>query len=284
MKSDTVCNIWVAPDGARSRAKQITFGSASRGDGLQGLSWTPDGKLVYVSYVFNNEAVLIMNADGTESRQLTAGDYVASASTTTLDGRYIVFHSIRERHLNIWRMDIDGNNPRQLTNTVQAAQPDCSPDGKWVFYTSAHEGKWMLYKVPIDGGEPIRVFDKSCTSPSVSPDGKLVALPYKLDEQPNALRVAIISSETGQLLKSFDFGHYWNVVHWTPDGRAVAYIKTQGDVSNIWAQPLDGGKPLQLTDFKSDLIFNFAWSNDGKQLAVARGSETGDVVLIRDSR
>jgi serine/threonine protein kinase len=283
LKSDTVCNIWVAPDASASRAKQITFGAPESGDGLYGLSWTPDGELVYGSYVGYYQAVFIMNADGTDSRQLTAGDYSDSLLTTTLDGRYIVFQSTRALRFNIWRIDIDGNNLKQLTDSVHDIEPDCSPDGKWVFYVSYYEGKKMLYRVPIDGGEPVRLFDKECEFPAVSPDGKLIALPY-VDEQANARRVGVISSETGQLLKSFDLGSYWNIVHWTPDGRGVAYIKTESDVSNIWAQPLEGGKPAPLTDFKSDRIFNFAWSNDGKQLAIARGSETSDVVLIRDIR
>ena len=222
-----------------------------------------------------------MDADGTDSRQLTDGRSNDNVLATTLDGRYIVFQSNRAGRVNIWRIDIDGNNPRMLTSGANDIHPHCSPDGKWVFYVSSDEGKPMLYKVPIDGGEPIRFFDKECAVPAVSPDGKLVALPY-VDEQINARRVGIISSETGQMLKTYDFDGYWHFLRWTPDGRPLAYIKTQGDVSNIWAQPIDGGKLVQLTDFKSDLIFNFAWSKDGKQLAVARGSETSDAVLIRD--
>ena len=58
----------------------------------------------------------------------------------------------------------------------------------------------------------------------------------------------------------------------------------QASGPNLWSQPLDGGPPKQVTDFKSDEIFSFAWSRDGKQLALARGVETGDVVLITDSK
>jgi hypothetical protein len=36
----------------------------------------------------------------------------------------------------------------------------------------------------------------------------------------------------------------------------------------------------RLTDFSTDSIFYFAWSRDGKQLALARGTVTHDVVLI----
>jgi hypothetical protein len=47
---------------------------------------------------------------------------------------------------------------------------------------------------------------------------------------------------------------------------------------------LDGGKPVRLTDFKTDQIFWFDLSRDGKQLALSRGTQTSDVILIRDFR
>jgi Tol biopolymer transport system component len=75
-----------------------------------------------------------------------------------------------------------------------------------------------------------------------------------------------------------------DTVRWTPDGHALTYIDTEGGVSNIWSQPLDGGKPVPLTHFKTGRIFNFAWSRDGKWLALARGTAASDVVLISDVR
>jgi len=51
-------------------------------------------------------------------------------------------------------------------------------------------------------------------------------------------------------------------------------------VANLWRQPLPSGTPTQLTEFTSDTIYSFAWSRDGKQLALARGSTSTDVVLL----
>jgi Tol biopolymer transport system component len=76
----------------------------------------------------------------------------------------------------------------------------------------------------------------------------------------------------------------WADIHWTPDGRGIAYIDTIGTVGNIWQQPLEGGAPRQLTDFKTDRIFRFAWSADGKRIVCSRGIETNDVVLISNFR
>ena len=71
---------------------------------------------------------------------------------------------------------------------------------------------------------------------------------------------------------------------WAVDGKALTYVYTKNGVSNIWSQRVDGGLPRQLKHFKSDVIFGFALSRDGRQLVLVRGTETRDVVLIRDFR
>jgi len=52
-------------------------------------------------------------------------------------GRYIVFSSNRAKAgaFNIWRMDIDGGNPVQLTHGSGEVQAICSPDGRWLVYS-----------------------------------------------------------------------------------------------------------------------------------------------------
>jgi Tol biopolymer transport system component len=66
-------------------------------------------------------------------------------------------------------------------------------------------------------------------------------------------------------------------------GRAgIAYVDDR--YMNVRVRPLGGGTPTRLTDFKADQTFNFAWSPDGKQLALARGNTTSDIALITDFR
>jgi hypothetical protein len=57
-------------------------------------------------------------------------------------------------------------------------------------------------------------------------------------------------------------------------------VDERGGGENIWSQPVDGGKPAQVTDFKSEIIYTFDLSRDGKWLAVTRGAVTGDVVIM----
>jgi tricorn protease-like protein len=54
------------------------------------------------------------------------------------------------------------------------------------------------------------------------------------------------------------------------------------NVSNIWSQPVGGGKPKQITDFNDMLITGFAWTRDGKQLACTRGALLRDAILVTD--
>ncbi len=72
-------------------------------------------------------------------------------------------------------------------------------------------------------------------------------------------------------------------LQWTPDGLGIYFIALNNGVSNIWRQPIDGNHPVQITKFETGCIFNFAYSPDGKQLVLSRGSLNSNVVLIKNS-
>jgi len=57
-------------------------------------------------------------------------------------------------------------------------------------------------------------------------------------------------------------------------------MDTRTGTANIWVRPLDGGPERQLTNFRSEQMFRFDWSRDGKDLAVTRGGMMKDVILI----
>ena len=284
VQAEIAAGVWVAPQADASRARQI---SSSRYDGQLGLAWTPGGKIIYTSRESGATDIWSMDEDGKNQKQLTAHASFNYYPWVTPDGRHIVFTSTRiGASRSIWRMDTDGSNLKQLTEGPGDILPRTSPDGRWVVFHSS--GSPRLWKVSIDGGEPVRLTtDKVTVNPTVSPDGSLVACWYR-DDQPNTLtKVAIIPFAGGELVKVFDIPSSVNIatgLRWTPDGRALTYIDTINGVSNIWSLPLDGGPPKQLTDFKTDQIFWFDFSRDGKQLALSRGTQTSDVVLIRDFR
>jgi Tol biopolymer transport system component len=227
-----------------------------------------------------------MNADGTGQKQLTVDGKNNLIPIATADNRYIVFVSNRAGTAHIWRMDIDGSNVRQLTNGQNERDPDCSPDTQWVVYVSSDAtGKQDLWKVSIDGSNAVQLTEPPLlySIPIISPDGKQIVCIVN-DLEMRKYRVAIIPAEGGKPTKIFDLPRSVslpNLVTWMPDGRSLLYIDTRAGVSNLWTQPLDGnGAPKQLTDFKSDLIGNFFWSRDGRQLLLTRGTLTNDAIMI----
>jgi Tol biopolymer transport system component len=84
--------------------------------------------------------------------------------------------------------------------------------------------------------------------------------------------------ETRLLLAGKPF--YSTLLRWSPDGSAVNFIREENGVSNVWSQPTDGKPPKPLTQFDSEEIFYFDFARDGSNLAVSRGSQTSDVLLI----
>ena len=92
------------------------------------------------------------------------------------DGRYIVFSSNRSGGaFHIWRMDASGANQVRLTYGSDEQFPHCSPDGDWVVYQGLVDGVAAVWKVPIDGGECVRLAGSNSMWPSVSSDGRWVA-------------------------------------------------------------------------------------------------------------
>lgn len=73
-----------------------------------------------------------------------------------------------------------------------------------------------------------------------------------------------------------------NSLSFTPDGKSLTYVIHEKGVDNIFVQPVDGSPGHQITNFTSDSINSFAWSHDGKTLAVVRFHNTSDVVLLHE--
>ncbi len=284
VQSEAHVNIWLIPGSDSARARKITDG-VGQYNGVGGLTWLPDGRLVYVSRAGGGLDVWLMGQDGGNQKPLTTAETRADRYTAVApDGRYIVFVSNRTGNSNIYRYDLQTGEQKQLTKGTGEEFPAVSADGKWVIYTATGSIKFTLWKVSIDGGEPIRLTDQLSQWPAVSPDGQWIVCWYRADAQAK-WQLAVIPINGGNPTKILDvppIADTFIPVRWMPDGKGISFAATQNGIWNVWNLPLDGNAPKQLTDFTSDQIFWFDWSRDGKQLACSRGTETSDVVLITE--
>ncbi len=281
----------IPADRDASQVVRLTSSDANR-EGYHGLAWTPDKRIVFYSEEGGQPDLWIMNADGTGRRRLLSDPSWDGDPAISSDGRYIVFSSNRPRGGSVaflWRMDLDGANLTQLSSGEDTA-PDVSPDGRWIIYSSWSPGPkgvtgQGLWKLSIDGGSPVQLTDYNSQTPEYSPDGNwIVSTVFDDQVTPKRWRNAIIPATGGPPIKQFDRPNYTSqYARWSRDGRYLSYIGQPAIPSNIWLQPIAGGEPRKLTDFKTDMIFRHAWSRDGKTLTVVRGNRITDVVLMKDT-
>jgi Tol biopolymer transport system component len=267
-------NLWiVGVDGSPPR--QITTGTK----GTNGVSdWTGDGTLLCTSDADGTVQIWTMAEDGANRVRLTGDDLNADPRLTP-DGRRIVFNSTRGGGIHVWSMDRDGANPTQITHGTFEVNPRISPDGQWIVYMGGTGQN--IHKVPLAGGDPVQLTTTISQSPRISPDGRTIA--YRaFDPEAGKQRTFVIPFDGGEPVAVLDIpsGNH----EWTPDGKGIAYVDDEGGVENIWVHLLEGGTRQKLTGFTEDSINEFAWSPDGKRIAVSRGRRTSDVVLLKNFR
>ncbi|HSK71309.1 MAG TPA: hypothetical protein VK892_06410, partial [Pyrinomonadaceae bacterium] len=283
VRVEQAAHIWTMPADDARRAQQLTTGF-EKFDGVVGLGWLSDSKVFYGSTPSGKSSVWAIRADGSNSIQLVKGSPFSAASP---DGRFVIYQKGKPEtnDIGLYQTDISDGSEKRLTKGIDI-WATFSPDGKWIVFTRFGE-RVGLWKVGVEGGEPTRILDKNAVCPAVSPDGETIAFILRQGGQPN--RIALVSSDGGERIKTFDakleiFPTSDNQkLQWAPDGQGIYFIAFNNGVSNIWRQPIDGSPPVQVTDFKDGRIFNFAFSPDGSQLALSRGTFNSDVVLIENA-
>ncbi len=264
------------------------------------VAWTDDGKLL----VSDGRSVRRMNPDGSQPTTLLSDANAQVLDLAPCGDRYLLlawtFHG-GTNATHIWRADTNGSNLKQLTNGSLDVFPNCSRDGKWVYYydVPSEGGNYAAMRVPADSGRAERVEPSVprmigvSAGEAISPDGKWLAFSAVLtnpeDPQTFVSKLALFNLESPFTPRLFSpdprMGNgaaFVNSLSFTPDGKSLTYVIHEKGVDNIFVQPIDGSPGRQITNFSSDSINSFALSHDGKTLAVVRVHNTSDVVLLRE--
>jgi Tol biopolymer transport system component len=167
----------------RGKTRTIEF-ATTEGTGMS-VDISPDGQWLVFDLL---SQVYRVPVGGGEAQCLTQNSGIALNYHPKFspDGRRIAFVSDRGGQNNLWVMDADGRNPRQVFADLDTpvAEPAWSPDGKAIVavrYYPHSMGPWSrtnrLWKFPLEGGAPVELATSKNTlvdSPSVSPDGRFV--------------------------------------------------------------------------------------------------------------
>src|SRR5215469_3944627 len=243
--------------------------------------WTVDGKLVLPQ----SGEVKVVTPSGGAKTIFSDNQHVADEISACGDGRYLVFRELARTSAassNIWRSNVDGSDQRQISKGASDNTPTCSKDGRWVYYLDYNDNRY-LKRMPIDGGSPETVIKFSTGAYALSPDGQNIAS-MEVRELDHKLVLRLDSTEGHHLAyHDMDQRAMEGQLAFRPDGKTVVYVVRDKGVDNLWEQPLEGSASKPLTHFSSDKILRFVYSPDGSRLAIERGENESDVVLLKDT-
>ena len=110
---------------------------------------------------------IVMNADGTDIRNLTNHPESDYAPDWSPDGQRIAFTSGRDGVVGIYVMEVDVGNIHRLSDPDSLSsnhEPSWSPDGQRIVFRGGWEvNNWDIGIMDADGGNPHRL-----TQPSAS--------------------------------------------------------------------------------------------------------------------
>jgi eukaryotic-like serine/threonine-protein kinase len=270
---------------------QIEVASAGTPDAVQPVplasrrdiwrwDWAADGRLV----IPQTPDIRLVNPTGGETVLFSDAQHISDQVTACAGGKYFVFRTAGRSGKvaqNLWRMDSNGTNLKQLTFGPNESEPECARDGQWVFYVDRGDNK-AIKRVSVEGGEPETVLKEAPWGWSVSPDGKTIVTTEvrELDHR-LVLRFDSVEDKTT---------NYHDLdprasppLAFAPDPKKVVYLVREKNIDNLWEQPLDNSAARQLTHFTSEQIARFRFSPDGTRLAIERGHLESDAVLLRDA-
>jgi Tol biopolymer transport system component len=213
-------------------------------------SWSPDGKQIayYTHFSSQSWAIMIMDADGSNSHQLTLseGETICSFGPVwSPDGQKIAFTiepnsqpTCEMKSTEIAVINIDGSGFNILTqNDSNDLAASWTPDGSQLVFTSDRDGQNQIYVMNADGSDPRRLTELDST---------------------NSMPVL------------------------SPDGRFIAFVSNRSGNDEIYLMDADGSNPRRLTDNPAS-DWQPSWGPDGHQIVFTSGSMyTGfDLYMIR---
>jgi TolB protein len=254
--------------GARKTARQYAA------DIITSLGGTPTlGTHIYFkSDRSGAKEIWVMEADGSNQRQVTHFNFIATFPAVSPDGSKIAFTAWpapgQSPRIFIYSAgtfrDLHFRNPEASMNGT----PSFAPDGRRIFFMSSAKGTQNLFSANLDGSD-LRQISSGNTldaEPKVNPAGNTIAFSSGRSGHVQIYRSSLEGGDTERL--SDGTGEAANPC-WHPNGRQLAFAWTRGyapGAFNIFIMDVAGQKPIQLTH-DAGKNENPSWAPDGLHLA-----------------
>lgn len=209
---------------------------------------------------------------------------------TQMGGGYgqIAFASDRTGQPQIWVINIDGTDLRQVTDAQWGAcQPNWSPDGTRLVYVSPCDENKELYRgsglviINADGTDPVPlpVQGFGDYDPAWSPDGKKIAFTSIMPvDRPQIL---VMDLETGEVQNlSMEFIRDLQP-GWSSDGSQIVFSSTREGPYQIWTMSPDGSNQARFSVSGEKKNTNPAFSPRDSTIIFTQSKGEGSVPHLR---
>ena len=193
--------------------------------------------------------------------------FCVSASDTT----HIAFTSERDGNAEIYIMDINGKNLRNLTNhPALDMQPAFSPDGRWMAFVSDRDGNSRIYLMNRNNNElrPLtnHLASKGDLDPDWSPDGQWIAFTFIQAAVPTSTyNIYKINVNSGDLQQLTETG-YNRFPKWSPDRDRILFYSARKEGNDLFLMKSNGKSPRRVRERRFG-GGHPTWAPDGKQIA-----------------
>jgi Tol biopolymer transport system component len=245
---------------------------------------------------FGGISLFYLSARGTADGLWRVQDGVASAVWGNVDGALfepaivsrdglhvaVVVRRVGKRHLSI--MSADGTNRRTLVPSIQiegvAGQgaADWSPDGKWIVTGGRDSRGSALFKIPIDGGEPVRLVIGAWVNPVWSPDNRVIV--YAGRSIVGQVKLLGVRPDDGAPVELPEVMVRPGGYRFLPDGTGLVFLP-RIPALDFWLLDLTARTTRQLTHLSNrGALRTFDITPDGQHIVFDRSRQNSNVVLI----
>jgi Tol biopolymer transport system component len=211
--------------------------------------------------------VLGLNTEGLAEgspRRLTWEPGGAWNPLWTADGREVLYLSLRDGALGLWRTPVSGGGAARPVTSIGPIGRHLAVshrDNRLIYSTlSLDEDIWAVQTRA--GGAPVRLIASSLTdsAPQTSPDGAKIAV---ISDRSGQAAVWVADADGRNAAKLVDAPGMSAAPWWSPDGLEIAYECSLGESSNICVIPANGGKSRRVTGDAGRCLYP-SWSRDGR--------------------
>jgi Tol biopolymer transport system component len=250
----------------------------SKMDGLWGVAFAPDSKVVYTSAVDGRWSLWRAGLDGAERGPLLTAEPGELLHSPVVTDAGEVFYVARTRGGTEVRATQDGMTSRTVAREVAVDSIAVTRDGRTLVFAGVEGGDTYVFRQPVAGGDRTRIFDRPALHPSLDPAERRVSF-YYVDGQ-NRFRIGVMPLEGGPLLADLPSVAPSTVGRQALGNGGIYLTTAPSDRGNVWFQPLDGKPAQRVTPWDEQLVFDFALGRDGRTLLVARGPRLRDAQVI----